>query len=44
MEADEGTRVAAQGGYEHMRELQGVLSARGVAAELIRPPEGRGSG
>jgi len=44
VEVDEGTQVAAQGSYEHMRELQGVLGARGVQAQLVRPPEGRGSG
>ena len=40
---EEDFAIVAQGNLDHVRELRGVLKSGGVAAELMRPPEGRGS-
>lgn len=33
--------VIAQGGLAHLREMQGVLTRRGVAAQILQPPKGQ---
>jgi len=35
--------VVAAGGIGHLREVQALLAAVGLASELLRPPEGQGS-
>jgi hypothetical protein len=35
--------VVAQGGIGHLRELRDHLLERGIHAQVVRPPEGRGS-
>lgn len=39
-----GMVVLAQGGVDHLRELQRFLSARGVDTELVKPPGFTGKG
>lgn len=43
MSESEQPAVVAQGSLAGMRELQDKLGARGLASELVRPPEGKGS-
>jgi len=35
--------IVAQGSIASLRELRELLRGRGIAAELVQPPEGRGS-
>jgi hypothetical protein len=32
------TSVVAEGGFQHLREIAAALAARGVQAEIVRPP------
>jgi len=36
--------VVAQGDMGHLREIQRVLRARGIEAQMMQPPGGCGSG
>lgn len=36
--------ILAAGDLAHVRGLARLLAAEGIRAELVRPPEGRGSG
>ena len=33
--------VIAQGGLPQLREIQGILSERGLAARILQPPNGQ---
>ncbi|HJP01043.1 MAG TPA: hypothetical protein QF764_04680 [Planctomycetota bacterium] len=38
------TVILAQGGLAQVREMKELLRKNGLAAEVIQPPEGAGSG
>ena len=38
------TSILAQGNVDHLKELQRLLTKRGVVSEFVQPPGGCGSG
>lgn len=44
MELGPDYAVVAQGDMTHLREIQRVLRARGIQAQMMQPPGGCGSG
>ena len=38
------TSVLMQGAHAALREVEGLLRESGIASEIVRPPEGCGSG
>ena len=35
--------IVAEGNLDHVKEVRAVLSERGLASQIVAPPEGRGS-
>jgi hypothetical protein len=44
MESIPDYAVVAQGDMTHLRDIQRVLRARGISAQMMQPPGGCGSG
>lgn len=43
MHEETGFQVVAQGAFPNLREMQLALRAAGFEAEVVHPPEGKGS-
>lgn len=41
MHSDISTAVIAEGGFDHLREIQRALQAAGLPSEVVRPPPER---
>ena len=39
MQSESDVQVIAQGGLDHLRDLQRVLRRAGIASDLVRPPK-----